>query len=295
MQPSKHWRSPGGGRSCGWCGSASCRRPSIADHFGDVTRSAISQHLGVLKEAGLVSERRDGTRRLYRARQDEMRSSASSSTTTGPPASNGCVTSPRPPNETKEPLMAELVREIVIDATPETIWPFLVEPEQARPVARHRRRDRPASRRHLPGARRRSAPVRRRVRRGGAAGEGRLHVRVGRAGSPDPARLHDRRDRAASRKGRRRACASSTAAFPPTRSRTTATVGSTTSSGSRSRRPAATPGPTSRRGLTGRPLTIAHDRMKESAMKTPPIVSRRGVGRRARAAAREGEGADPRP
>ena len=46
---------------------------SIAAHFGDVTRSAISQHLGVLKEAGLVSERRDGTRRLYRARQDEMR------------------------------------------------------------------------------------------------------------------------------------------------------------------------------------------------------------------------------
>ena len=44
----------------------------IADHFGDVTRPAISQHLGVLKAAGLVSERRDGTRRLYRARQDEM-------------------------------------------------------------------------------------------------------------------------------------------------------------------------------------------------------------------------------
>jgi DNA-binding transcriptional ArsR family regulator len=45
----------------------------IAEHFDDVTRPAISQHLGVLKEAGLVSERRDGTRRLYRARQDEMR------------------------------------------------------------------------------------------------------------------------------------------------------------------------------------------------------------------------------
>jgi uncharacterized protein YndB with AHSA1/START domain len=26
--------------------------------------------------------------------------------------------------------MADLVREIVIDATPETIWPFIVEPEQ---------------------------------------------------------------------------------------------------------------------------------------------------------------------
>jgi DNA-binding transcriptional ArsR family regulator len=38
----------------------------IAAHF-DVTRPAISQHLTVLKEAGLVSERRDGTRRLYKA------------------------------------------------------------------------------------------------------------------------------------------------------------------------------------------------------------------------------------
>jgi DNA-binding transcriptional ArsR family regulator len=39
----------------------------IAAHF-DVTRPAVSQHLNVLKEAGLVSERRNGTRRLYRVR-----------------------------------------------------------------------------------------------------------------------------------------------------------------------------------------------------------------------------------
>jgi DNA-binding transcriptional ArsR family regulator len=39
----------------------------IASHF-EVTRPAISQHLGVLKEAGLVAERRNGTQRLYRAR-----------------------------------------------------------------------------------------------------------------------------------------------------------------------------------------------------------------------------------
>ena len=39
----------------------------IARQF-DVTRGAISQHLGVLKAAGLVSERRDGARRLYRVR-----------------------------------------------------------------------------------------------------------------------------------------------------------------------------------------------------------------------------------
>ena len=45
----------------------------IAEHFSEVTRSAISQHLGVLKAAGLVCERRDGTRRLYRADRDEMK------------------------------------------------------------------------------------------------------------------------------------------------------------------------------------------------------------------------------
>jgi DNA-binding transcriptional ArsR family regulator len=39
---------------------------AIAERF-DVTRPAISQHLRVLREAGLVVERREGTRRLYRA------------------------------------------------------------------------------------------------------------------------------------------------------------------------------------------------------------------------------------
>ena len=43
----------------------------IASHF-DVTRPAVSQHLAVLKEAGLVDERRNGTRRLYRARPEGL-------------------------------------------------------------------------------------------------------------------------------------------------------------------------------------------------------------------------------
>ena len=38
----------------------------IAASF-DVTWAAISQHLRVLKDAGFVTERRDGVRRLYRA------------------------------------------------------------------------------------------------------------------------------------------------------------------------------------------------------------------------------------
>jgi DNA-binding transcriptional ArsR family regulator len=45
---------------------------AIASRFTDVTRSAISQHLGVLREAGLVDERRDGTRRLYRSNHHQM-------------------------------------------------------------------------------------------------------------------------------------------------------------------------------------------------------------------------------
>ena len=38
----------------------------IAAQF-EVTRPAISQHLKVLREAGLVADRREGTRRYYRA------------------------------------------------------------------------------------------------------------------------------------------------------------------------------------------------------------------------------------
>ncbi len=41
----------------------------IAAQF-DVTQQAVSQHLQVLKEAGLVAETRDGTRRIYRIDAD---------------------------------------------------------------------------------------------------------------------------------------------------------------------------------------------------------------------------------
>jgi DNA-binding transcriptional ArsR family regulator len=43
---------------------------AIAARFADVTRPAISQHLRVLREAGLLAERREGTRRLYSARPE---------------------------------------------------------------------------------------------------------------------------------------------------------------------------------------------------------------------------------
>jgi DNA-binding transcriptional ArsR family regulator len=43
----------------------------IASHF-DVSRPAISQHLTVLKGAGLMKERRNGTRRLYSVRAEGL-------------------------------------------------------------------------------------------------------------------------------------------------------------------------------------------------------------------------------
>jgi len=40
--------------------------------LGDVTFGAVSQHLGVLERAGLVSARREGRSRLYQARPEGL-------------------------------------------------------------------------------------------------------------------------------------------------------------------------------------------------------------------------------
>lgn len=43
----------------------------IAEHF-DITQQAVSQHLQVLKDAGLVAMRKDGQRRLYLVRPEGL-------------------------------------------------------------------------------------------------------------------------------------------------------------------------------------------------------------------------------
>lgn len=45
---------------------------AIADRFPTMSRPAVSQHLRVLADAGLVEMRRDGNRRLYRARPEGL-------------------------------------------------------------------------------------------------------------------------------------------------------------------------------------------------------------------------------
>jgi DNA-binding transcriptional ArsR family regulator len=44
----------------------------IARRFPGISRPAVSQHLRVLTEAGLVDVRRDGNRRLYRLRPEGL-------------------------------------------------------------------------------------------------------------------------------------------------------------------------------------------------------------------------------
>jgi len=53
-------------------GSEELSSGEIASHFHQ-TAAAVSQHLGVLEQARLVSYRRDGVRRLYRLREEGFR------------------------------------------------------------------------------------------------------------------------------------------------------------------------------------------------------------------------------
>ena len=50
-----------------------CELPAgqIASHF-ELTQQAVSLHLTVLKRAGLLDERREGTRRLYSLRSESL-------------------------------------------------------------------------------------------------------------------------------------------------------------------------------------------------------------------------------
>ena len=45
---------------------------AIAGCFPDVARPTVSQHLRVLRAARLIAERRQGTRRYYRAQPDAL-------------------------------------------------------------------------------------------------------------------------------------------------------------------------------------------------------------------------------
>lgn len=49
-----------------------CSAGALASEFPHISRPAVSQHLRVLHDAGLVDVRPDGNRRLYRARIEAL-------------------------------------------------------------------------------------------------------------------------------------------------------------------------------------------------------------------------------
>ena len=49
---------------------------AIASHFPSMSRPAVSQHLRVLADSGLVEVRADGNRRMYRWRSEGLRDAA---------------------------------------------------------------------------------------------------------------------------------------------------------------------------------------------------------------------------
>ena len=105
----------------------------ISEHF-DVTRPAVSQHLSVLKQAGLLVERRNGTRRLYRARPQGL---AELKRFLDGFWDERLVALRRQAERREEPDPASITerlsveRVIVIAARPETVWELLVDAEQA--------------------------------------------------------------------------------------------------------------------------------------------------------------------
>ena len=104
----------------------------IAAHF-EVSGPAVSQHLAVLKEAGLVSERREGTRRFYRARPEglaELRSYLESFWDTRLQALKREAEHEERARVNVCAESTSVVRETAIEASPETVWRFLVDPEK---------------------------------------------------------------------------------------------------------------------------------------------------------------------
>src|SRR5215471_5606342 len=105
----------------------------IAAQF-DISAPAVSQHLGVLKEAGLVSERRNGTRRLYRARPEGLAELKEFLEDFWSERLEALKREAEQEERASMDATAEATaveRTISIAASPETVWEFLVDGDKA--------------------------------------------------------------------------------------------------------------------------------------------------------------------
>jgi DNA-binding transcriptional ArsR family regulator len=84
-----------------------------------VTRPAVSQHLTILKNAGLLAERRDGTRRLYRTRPAALHDVV-----------QGLATIVSAPPAATPARVDSLETERFIAMRPNALWRLLADPAQ---------------------------------------------------------------------------------------------------------------------------------------------------------------------
>ena len=120
----------------------------IAAHFPHMSRPAVSQHLRVLTDAGLLEVRPDGNRRLYRWRREGLRDAASfveEMWSEQPRPTQGCggtrgMARARPcrergeeGEEVSEPDHDGVVEQTLrIAARPQTVWRYWTEPDRMR-------------------------------------------------------------------------------------------------------------------------------------------------------------------
>jgi uncharacterized protein YndB with AHSA1/START domain/DNA-binding transcriptional ArsR family regulator len=105
---------------------------AIAAHF-DVTRPAISEHLRVLRESGLLTERREGVRRFYRARPEamaEVRDYVDRFWAASLDRLRDAAEAEQRQQETDMEQTDALVREVRIDARPDIVFAHLTDPQR---------------------------------------------------------------------------------------------------------------------------------------------------------------------
>ena len=102
----------------------------VAAHF-DLSRPNISKHLRILKEAGLIEERRQGTRRLYRARPERLADARRFLETFWDEGLAAIKRSAEDDARRRRARMTAdpdaIVREIRIAATPEDVFPYFTD------------------------------------------------------------------------------------------------------------------------------------------------------------------------
>ena len=224
----------------------------IAERF-DVTFGAVSQHLKVLSDAGLVTLRQDGSKRFYRADREGMGPLADylqsmwatrldALAELAEPAERAEKSRGGKPVSTTSTLSRRCERRIA--ARPETVFSFFTDREQMAVLDGPGRRVQLPARRRLPHHRQR--PQHRRGRFVEVDPPKRLVFTWGWEDGDSVSRPARRPSRSPSNPTPRARCSAwSTVTCPPRRpARPTRTAGSTTPTGSPPSRRAATPAPT---------------------------------------------------